>query len=86
LSFGSNVIIVGYGEDLENAASVVKSINDRTVILETDKELKYAFTDIPNDRIGEFTAILESLRLDVSFSHLLPALFWLEPKRSRQRR
>ena len=65
LSFGSNVIIVGYGEDLENAASVVKSINDRTVILETDKELKYAFTDIPNDRIGEFTAILESLGLDV---------------------
>ncbi len=65
LSFGSNVILVGYGEDLEDAASVVNSINERTVILETDKELKYSFTEIPNDRIDEFTAILDSLKLDV---------------------
>ncbi|RAM61231.1 type II secretory pathway, component HofQ, partial [Mesotoga sp. SC_3PWM13N19] len=65
LSFGSNVILVGYGEDLEDAASVVNSISERTVILETDKELKYSFTEIPNDRIDEFTAILDSLKLDV---------------------
>lgn len=65
LSFGSNVILVGYGEDLEDAASVVNSINERTVILATDKELKYSFTEIPNDRIDEFTAILDSLKLDV---------------------
>jgi len=65
LSFGSNVILVGYGEDLEDAASVVNSINERTVILETDRELKYSFTEIPNDRIDEFTAILDSLKLDV---------------------
>ncbi|PZC52685.1 type II secretory pathway, component HofQ [Mesotoga sp. TolDC] len=65
LSFGSNVILVGYGEDLEDAASVVNSINERTLILETDKELKYSFTEIPDDRIDEFKAILDSLKLDV---------------------
>lgn len=65
LSFGDNVILVGYDEDLESAAKVVNSINERTVTLETDKELKYSFTEIPNDRINEFSAILDSLEMDV---------------------
>ncbi len=52
LSFGDNVILVGYDDE-------------RTVTLEKDEELKYSFTEIPNDRINEFSAILDSLEMDV---------------------
>ncbi len=65
ISYAGNVILVGYKEALQSASEIVKSIRDKTGEVSVDEKLEYVFTDIPQDKIAEFSSILSSLRLEV---------------------
>ncbi|HRR43889.1 MAG TPA: type II and III secretion system protein [Mesotoga sp.] len=65
IGYGNNMIIVGYREAIDSAVDIISSISDRTDAIAVDEKLKYVFTEIPIDKIDEFSNILDNLKLPV---------------------
>jgi len=65
IGYGNNMIIVGYREALDSAVNIISSISDRTDAIVVDEKLKYVFTEIPADKMDEFSSILDNLKLPV---------------------
>ncbi|SSC11759.1 putative Type II secretory pathway, component HofQ [Mesotoga infera] len=65
IGYGNNMIIVGYREAIDSAVDIISSISDRTDVIAVDEKLKYVFTEIPIDKMDEFSNILDNLKLPV---------------------
>ncbi|HNS36104.1 MAG TPA: type II secretory pathway, component HofQ, partial [Mesotoga sp.] len=65
IGYGNNMIIVGYREAIDSAVDIISSISDRTDAIAVDEKLKYVFTEIPIDKMDEFSNILDNLKLPV---------------------